>query len=255
MNKAMKARLIILTLCVFAVTGCFWKWNDLDPSKPLLSLASGDSFCTYVDMCPYVSYDRQSTKLVFDMCIFPEKYAEYHGQPDNDRDFYYIWPSDDIWDKFQDDACVVKAVYKDCVYHLENAADKQKGTETLFSTIFPVGELKIVADKDFKGILAGEDLSSIFEPAIVFPDAREFVEDMRLDTIDDLVEAIPEHCVSKWRFETHGPLLLKDPVTFTFALPVSKVMLLGWIKDLIDDPYAKPECIDGINLDVQGGRA
>lgn len=244
MSRIINTRIFFLMLYAFAVTGCLGA-KDPDRNKPVLSFAAGDSFNATGHLWSHV-VNSQTVQLTFDLYIVPEKYILNRNQADNDRNYDIMWPSDEIWNRYGDNAYVVKSVYTDCVYLLEQWAHKDFGTETFYSTVFRTGDFTIIADKDFGGISAGEDLSSIFESDFVFPDVSDLIENLRLESLNDLINTVPSNCVSCCRLSTIGPSELNEPVTFTFRLPVRKVKLLKWICDLSENPSAVPDYLDDL---------
>lgn len=116
-----------------------------------------------------------------------------------------------------------------------------------YSTIFATGALRVVADREFNGVPAGDDLTAVFTRIIMSPFSKSLETEhvsLEFEDIDSLIDYASNNCVSLIQLQLRRSEELPEVVNLTFTLPVRRVLLLKWLNDRLDNESATVSYID-----------
>lgn len=104
-----------------------------------------------------------------------------------------------------------------------------------------------MADREFNGVPAGDDLTAVFTRIIMSPFSKSLETEhvsLEFEDIDSLIDYASNNCVSLIQLQLRRSEELPEVVNLTFTLPVRRVLLLKWLNDRLDNESATVSYID-----------
>lgn len=153
-------------------------------------------------------------------------------------------PSDELFDSFGKNSSAVKAKFNDVVESVESLGRPNANIQVdLITVLFNHGEISLIADKDFAGHPAGENLG----PYLVsrYPGAPPiFVPEENSKDCMGTALGLPldyEYCMATefgFAIPADNLELVEEIVHFKLEIPVKVVIYLQWMNDLLSNPDA-----------------
>lgn len=145
------------------------------------------------------------------------------------------FPSDDIFKNYEESV-------KQTFYNLSFDIEKNMSwcpKYAYYSTVFPIGSTTVTANKDFQGIRAGEDISSLLikkEPEFC---SEPWDHPLRINSIKDFIDDLDiYHNLGLFYIVLSAPQTMEEDTKFTVSVPVRKVKILQWLDDLSESQDA-----------------
>lgn len=166
------------------------------------------------------------------------------GSPWASGDYRYV-PTENVFNQFKEECPAIKALYEDAW----NAVVSSSGGLCFLSSVFYESGIILVADKEFAGVAAGDNIAN---GAIPTQKWQEEGKPYTTCLLDNLYSAdsrpIPvgndfryDYCLAKdiaVRIPLNNRTVVDEDVTFTLVMPVKVGLYLTWLKDKTNDPDA-----------------
>ena len=144
------------------------------------------------------------------------------------------FPSEAEFDKYDHSV-------KDSFYQL--SFDMERGLSwcpkyAFYSTVFPIGPATVTADRDFQGIKAHEDLSSLMLEGPEYS-TEPLDHPLNINRIEEFIHDLEEyHNLGSFQVAISAPDTMEKDTKFTISVPARKVKILQWFNDLATSPDA-----------------
>ncbi len=225
-------------LAAIASISCSFGAATPDPVPPIVSLVTGDCLKS-TDLDLYKAYKHNHDfYFVFTFKDLDIKYEKPKGSL-----YQRAFPDDTVFEQFGENASKVEKeldmLWKTMMSqprHNRYGVAAGPGYTFNINTFFLVDTIHLVSDKEFAGVAAGEDLSSLIHRAIpallpdgVLPLDSNFSWNNMIPLVGDcLTFAIPLE-----DFE-----MVEETVQFSLSIPIKSVQYLKWINDKLTDENA-----------------
>ena len=239
----MKYKLIIIVLASQILTGCFMYHGS---RENVVTVLTGE--CLQDTELTYIHVDQNNWEewhskglcfLTFDLTM------KYKYEKDGTL-HSYVLPSDDIYKSFGKNKQKVQDTFMSVVKSCEEANRLEYSYfDITLTTILYDGGLSLVADKDFAGYQAGEELAKY----LTIPNTWYMLMDKhsKYNTSEQMgrILDIPleySYLIPYKFFTLALPVssgeITTEYVTFELKVPVKVVNYLEWINDKISNPQA-----------------
>ena len=146
-------------------------------------------------------------------------------------------PSDDVYNRFGENAQIVKEEYKNILAKLK--IQQNKAISSLF--FYEDTGFSLTADRDFAGVKAGDNLVSLFEKGKINWENYD-LNLLPLQLCEqfpfDYMLYIQSGQFIKFDLHIGNFQPVRETVTFTLTLPIKSVQFLTWLNDKLTDENA-----------------
>lgn len=161
---------------------------------------------------------------------------------------YRLMPADGQFSRLKNENAVrkqFKKIYESFTDSYADVFSISRGYEIM--TLLYDGGISLIADKDFAGYPAGENLASLITGSYYYNDGTDPVISDNNNTFDGAGQFldIPLDFISmtqsfiSFKIPLNGTKLTDGAIVFTLDIPVKKVHYLTWLDCRIDDPEAE----------------
>ncbi|MBQ7811535.1 MAG: hypothetical protein IJ394_03140 [Bacteroidales bacterium] len=152
----------------------------------------------------------------------------------NVGDHYRYIPDEGVFESYGQNKTKVKEAYDELFESVANSCSEQwQKDDFSVVTIMYEGGLSLTANKDFAGIPAGEDLSSLVVLGYGFESMAGGFLDIPLGNASMLEDYL------NFSIPTSGFEVTEESVGFELNIPVKVVMYLDWLNDRLSDSDAQ----------------
>ncbi len=227
-----KFRIIITAILVLIVTGCEGLPSGFKRERHQFTLVPGDCAVTYyksgvngsdgVDRIEFRLYLLENTDIYNRVGTVSKKTGTIH-----------FFPSEDVFKNYEGSV-------KNAFYNLSFNSEKNMEwclPRAYYSTVFPIGPTSVTANKEFQGIPAGEELSSIMINSAPEYYSEPWDHPLRINNISDFNSDLETyHNLGFFYIKLPAPKIMEEETRFTVSIPVRRVKILQWLSDLTVSP-------------------
>lgn len=194
-----------------------------------------------VDSC-MINSDRIVLPLSFDMEYSKEVVSQWNGRT---TEYRYV-PSEAAFHRFVGaNPEKVRSAFEE----IYNRANQESRPIIYLSTVFYDGGLELVADRDFAGIPAGDNLAPILRQQGSTSSPSNYTEDLfpkysdlpvsrQFPVTGQFVDMAMVPPVFSLLIPVNGHKVVHKTIHFQLTIPVKSVNYLQWLNATMDDPAA-----------------